>query len=116
MKGRPVKVEEIRALIAAATPGPWKAIEFGVHAGCVAIAGRGFLDDGVYCDPPDARFIAVARTLLPLLVDVAEAAFRVHEFDDSPRPDAQLQMDDAMFDLGAARLAFERVSLDAADV
>lgn len=71
-----MKLADMRALCDAATPGPWRSRDFGVHAvrANMVVAGRGYCDDGVYCHENDARFIAAARTLMPLLLDVAKVA------------------------------------------
>lgn len=73
----PMKLGEIRALIEAATPGPWH--------------GEGYDDDTVYnfrdnavarvFSTYDLKFITAARTLMPLLLDVAEAAQKSCEDD-----------------------------------
>lgn len=75
-------LDEIRKLIEAATPGPWTAEESTeplgiedailtgpttVHEGCVG-------ERTAFHVMADARFIAAARTLLPALLEVAEAA------------------------------------------
>lgn len=70
-------LHRLRELEAAATPGPWQAVEYGVHTERKAIAGRGFgpVDDfyqGVYCDQPDADLIAEMRNALPALLDRLE--------------------------------------------
>ncbi len=45
--------------------------------------------------------------MLDKLFAVAEAAKLVHQYDDSPLPNAQLLYDDAMFCLGTALAALE---------
>lgn len=86
-EGVGVKLEEIRALIDRATPGPWKWREFGEFM-LVADHGRRNVvlasartrahRDGVMVKAapghPDMDLIAAARTLLPLLLEVAAAA------------------------------------------
>lgn len=74
---------EIRAIAEAATPGPWwvrgenDPISLqGVINGERVIAQTNYhFDTGM----SDARFIAASRTLLPLLVEVAEAAQHARE-------------------------------------
>lgn len=75
-----MKLEEIKALIEAATPGPWEANGTGAYVAMMSI-----FDDKIrkYVSAPqtgmcvsdgDIAFIAASRTLLPKLLAVAEAA------------------------------------------
>ncbi|MGA8017214.1 MAG: hypothetical protein WCB85_15015, partial [Candidatus Dormiibacterota bacterium] len=76
---------ELRQAIERATPGPWVWDGVGKHGypqritanndGLVLVAETfwGDLDT----PPPDAEFIAFARTWLPALLDVAEASQRL---------------------------------------
>lgn len=72
-------IEELRALLAAATPGPW---EHRQHEGMHALAARdGWAmesepddsDDGARV-AADFALVAAMRNALPALLDVAEAA------------------------------------------
>ena len=69
-----MKVDTLRALEAAATPGPWHGGGDGALSRDQTINGR------TSCSPvasfgstPDAHFVAAARNALPALLDVAEA-------------------------------------------
>lgn len=79
-----MKLEEIRALCSAATPGPWSphTIEgdYGAHACGPYVSGESLgYDEAAIQLEADAAFIAAVRTLLPLLLDVVEAAQRCAE-------------------------------------
>ena len=60
-------VTDLRALEAAATPGPWSAEELPTFAG----------------SPPDGDLVAAARNALPYLLDVHKAARLLAECPDS---------------------------------
>lgn len=70
-------ISKLRALCEAATPGPWTTLEDEYEEGVVRdsaghdIIAETMLSGGSH---DDARFIAAARTALPLLLEVAEAA------------------------------------------
>jgi len=66
-----MKLDELKALDAAATPGPWHSASWGVGDGGVDVV---FYPD---IDSADAALIAAARNALPKLLAVAEAAKRV---------------------------------------
>lgn len=99
---------ELRALCDAATPGPWRYDEHqpewnGDASYSVVVPHLGeqmLLDDTRYyptapAERADARFIAAARTAMPLLLAVAEAATKIYP--------GQLQsLDDALAALEAA--------------
>lgn len=55
----PERIEELRSLCNAATPGPW------VQQGSNVIAPETGEDVAYYCAMRDAEFIAAARTALP---------------------------------------------------
>lgn len=69
-----MRLEEIRTLIAGATAGPWRGrdahLSFVESAHGIAVIGG---DHAVY-NGADDRFICAARTLMPLLLDVARDA------------------------------------------
>lgn len=67
------RIEDIKARVAAATPGPWVADE----EWWVCQPGEDgdiIVDGSVFPDPRDAAFIAHARTDIPDLLRVVEAA------------------------------------------
>lgn len=85
-----MKLEEMRRVCEAATPGPWRfkredepgevreAVVFGVDTvseGCVSDRISLYREE-------DARFIAMARAVIPKLLAVAEAAKA--DFEDYP--------------------------------
>lgn len=72
-----MRLEEIRALCEAATPGPWSHRTGALaHASRILDPNGGILlmtsHHGRMRD--DAEFVAAARTLMPLLLEVAAAA------------------------------------------
>jgi hypothetical protein len=72
-----VKLDQIRALCDAATPGPWKCVDQQVFVPCHK-RGKdiGIFEWNVTCDgkaAPTAQFIAACRELVPKLLTVAEA-------------------------------------------
>lgn len=66
-----LKLEEIRGLCVAATPGPWTLLGDEAPTCWIRELCYGYEGD---LPTDDARFIAMARTVLPKLLAVAEAA------------------------------------------
>lgn len=79
-----MKLSEARVICSAATPGPWY-----VSSGCIYADGSAAIDDDGNCDDAriadmscdgtksDRRFIATARTLMPLLLALWEDALEI---------------------------------------
>lgn len=65
------RVQELRELEEAATPGPWEPV--GTSTGCI-IAGPGRYYVAGDVDAEDGNLIIAARNALPDLLDIAEAA------------------------------------------
>lgn len=67
---------EIRQIIAAATPGPWRAEKQGHRLNIIGMVKPDVLDSvaEAHYSAADQTLIAASRQLLPLLLDVAEAA------------------------------------------
>jgi hypothetical protein len=94
-------IEQIRAELDAATPGPWEVVEPESHGPGIEAPGANesivvYSDDpegGVETGLADATLIAHAPTYLASLLDVAEAAQR---FMDAA--DLRLGQGDAYFD------------------
>lgn len=99
-------LQHLRELCEKATPGPWESthgpyndLHFGhcgSGSGVEMPTGSGFFTAGF--PPDDAEFIAAARTALPLLIQVAEAATIINGDGLAPR-EAWLawgRMDDAL--------------------
>lgn len=94
-----MKLEELKRLCEAATPGPWRLRDFGSYRGehggqiqnyqIYDADSELLLEGGVYYDNispkriEDAAFIAAARTYLPRLIAVAEAA-KIAQKDGGP--------------------------------
>lgn len=66
-------IERISALIEKATPGPWLSRKQEWESWCVRADGE-YQDLANEVDESDAAFIAHARQLLPLLLEVVKAA------------------------------------------
>lgn len=107
-------LDEIRALCEAATPGPWCATQVDpatIYTPTIQTKDGGLLtcmmDYGG--NREDARLIAAARTLLPALLDVAEAAARlsdnINEFDTVTDNCFIERIDDALAALEALKLS-----------
>lgn len=64
---------EIRKLIDEATPGDWKAVEYA-KAWLIEAEGPNWIKAVGSAAEADARFCAAARTLLPVLLQVAQEA------------------------------------------
>lgn len=71
-------LDEIRKLIDEATPGDWKAVEYA-KAWLIEAEGPNWIKAVGSAAEADARFCAAARTLLPALLEVAEAALAMHD-------------------------------------
>jgi hypothetical protein len=56
-----------------------------------------------------AAYVSAMNGCTDPLLDIAAAAIHVHQFEDSPLPNAQLLYDDAMFELGKAIQAWEEL-------
>lgn len=99
-----MNLEEIRALCEAATPGPWAVDTFG-NIYKPARQGNVAQMRGANQEHADAAFIAAARTLLPKLLEVAEAADRltdnICEFSTITDSIFVENLDDALFALEA---------------
>lgn len=69
-----MKLEELRKICDAATPGPWRFAQLldGIEARAL-LDSRGYLF-GRSDDLQNGEFIEAARTYMPLLLDLAEAA------------------------------------------
>lgn len=70
-----MKLEEIKKLIEAATPGPWEAKDrmvMDAQRDRVATCDGGYASSGGYNQSVDAAFIAAARTLMPKLLNAVE--------------------------------------------
>ncbi len=83
-----MKLSDLKKLCDDATPGPWKASDEILGAVTYMdpkynletnIFGLDIDDYAITRHKPDAEFIAVARTMLPKLIAVAEAAKRCDE-------------------------------------
>jgi len=64
--------DNLRTLLAAATPGPWRADGIGVE-GYPLVSLEAHKEPGTFSDP-DAALIVAAVNALPLMLDVIEAA------------------------------------------
>lgn len=113
-----MKLDEMKALCAAASEGPWTdseavsgAVEHRSERWKRQMNVFGTDSEGYAICPhkPDAAFIAAARTLMPKLIAVAEAANIAEQYlpdSDTMRP-GQSSHVDAARDLRAALAALE---------
>lgn len=75
------RIAELRALLAASTPGPWDADEEGYVRTMIG-QDRYTVADCSFRYEEDAALICAAVNALPALLEIAEAARRVTESDD----------------------------------
>jgi len=98
-------LDKLEALYTAATPGRWvMTTEEQAHNSV-------WMDEAKEKELQiaDLNYIDAVRTATPALIAIAREAIRVHQYEDSPLPNAQLLYDDAMFELGEAIQAWEEL-------
>lgn len=79
-----MQLKAIRRLVDAATPGPWEHVHiFDGEEIIRAFTESGGLTIGFAQYEVDGRFMAAARVLMPLLLDVVDAARAMQDADRS---------------------------------
>jgi len=113
-------IAHARALEAAATKGPWYVVDDGFSAGISTetreMRKAAVIYDSAYPDicggdshegyfiGPNADFIAMSRTLIPLLLDIAEKAFSMRYADGPPCCMLEDRLDEALSRLAAVEV------------
>lgn len=112
-------LEKLAAIFEARTPGPW---DFDMCGDVYTLAKTEYLSEAdlhmfkrigstafFRAEPnADSQFIATAGSIADEVMGVLKAAYRVHHWEDSPDPKAHLEYDDAIFDLGVAKIALDK--------